>query len=80
VCSKKAELVILDPPRTGNALIAKKLAAGSAHTIIYISCNPKTLKRDMKILNDGGFNLIDIEGFDMFPQTPHIEVMAMMAR
>ena len=80
VCSKKAELVILDPPRTGNALIAKKLAAGSAHTIIYISCNPKTLKRDMKILNDGGFNLTDIEGFDMFPQTPHIEVMAMMSR
>ncbi|MBN2804794.1 MAG: class I SAM-dependent RNA methyltransferase [Deltaproteobacteria bacterium] len=72
----KRDLIILDPPRTGNSVLAEKIAKSGVKNIIYVSCNPKTLKRDGEILIKNGFKLQFLTGFDMFPQTPHIESLA----
>ena len=71
------DLVLLDPPRTGveedaiNGLIDLKPLR-----IVYVSCDPATLARDLKKLIAGGFSLDSILAFDMFPQTHHVETVA----
>jgi len=66
-------LIVLDPPRAGcHKSIFKNIK--SAKKIIYISCDLSTFERDAKILLQNGFNLNELTGFDMFPQTSHIEV------
>ena len=69
--------VLLDPPRAGAEALCKQLAASSAEKILYISCNPKTLYRDARILVAGGYQLAHIALADMFPQTSHSEVIAL---
>ncbi len=68
-------LVLLDPPRSGcHKTIFKNI--NKAKKIIYISCDLSTFERDAKILIQQGFQIIQFKGFDMFPQTSHIEVCA----
>ncbi len=67
-------LVLLDPPRTGAKVLARELARNHHEMIIYVSCNPGTLKRDLAYLTDGGYEVEEMTGFDMFPQTTHVEV------
>jgi 23S rRNA (uracil1939-C5)-methyltransferase len=74
------ELVVLDPPRTGHRELAKALARGSQRAVLYISCNPSTLSRDVDELKKGGYELTKALGFDMFPQTAHIEAAVLMER
>lgn len=75
------DYVILDPPRKGLgkefALFLSKLDIGE---IVYVSCNPTTLARDIKILESGNFILKSLKGFDLFPQTAHIEYVAVLER
>ena len=74
------DAVVLDPPRTGvsrEALAA--LAALRPRRIVYLSCDPATLARDMARLRTAGFTLLRVEGFDLFPQTPHVEALATLA-
>lgn len=67
------DLVIMDPPRTGADQLARNLhRIGAAH-IIYISCDPPTLGRDLAILQSSGFEVTYIQPVDMFPQTYHLE-------
>lgn len=67
------DLVIMDPPRTGADQLSRKLhRIGAAH-IIYISCDPPTLGRDLAILQSSGFEVTYIQPVDMFPQTYHLE-------
>ena len=71
-----ADLVILNPPRSGlDARVAEVLEAGSSRTrrLIYISCNPATLARDLSRLP--GFRIESLRAFDMFPQTAHVETV-----
>lgn len=74
------DFVLLDPPRTGaedetiNSLLRLK-----PKRISYISCDPATLARDLKKLVNGGFALEKIEGFDLFPQTHHVEAIAKLS-
>ncbi len=77
----RAEVVVADPPRAGfhpKALAA--LAALTPERIVYVSCNPATLARDVGDLARQGYRLDWVQPVDMFPQTPHIEAVARLSR
>jgi len=79
--SKKPELVVVNPPREG--LAVEVLHALNAHpppTLIYISCMPPTLARDLKKLCNSKFKVVSIQAFDMFPQTTHLETLIVLQR
>jgi 23S rRNA (uracil1939-C5)-methyltransferase len=75
---EKVDLVILDPPRTGAADVTRNLYRLNASYVIYISCDPLTLARDLGILIKSGFQLIRLQPVDMFPQTYHLESIAFL--
>ena len=73
--------VIVDPPRTGlsrDALAA--VAAGRPATIVYVSCDAATLARDSRALLDAGYELGPVTAFDLFPNTAHVETVAVFSR
>lgn len=74
--------IVLDPPRTGvKRQVLDVLIASGVSKIIYMSCSPITLVRDLKILIDeGGYSLKSFEAYDMFPQTWHIECLAVLVK
>ncbi|NOX26412.1 MAG: 23S rRNA (uracil(1939)-C(5))-methyltransferase RlmD [Deltaproteobacteria bacterium] len=74
------DLIILDPPRQGCKNISNYLPQFGARRLIYISCDPATLARDLNILAAGGYKLLKICGLDMFPQTSHLETIALLGR
>ncbi len=68
--------VLINPPRTGcSKNILLETAGLKPELIVYVSCNPSTLARDLKILSAQGYNIEDIQPVDMFPQTYHIETI-----
>jgi 23S rRNA (uracil1939-C5)-methyltransferase len=77
---EKFDCILLDPPRQGAAEIISALPALRAETILYISCNPATLARDLALLEKEGYRLEQIQPFDMFPQTHHLETVALLDR
>lgn len=76
----KFDLVVLDPPREGAKTILNKLAELAPEKIIYVSCDPPTLARDLKKLTELGYRILKILPFDMFPQTYHIESAALLSK
>lgn len=75
----KIDLIVLDPPRTGcEKEVLRAIAGLRPGRIVYISCNPATQARDVKYLNEYGYNLQSLLPVDMFPQTSHIEVIGLM--
>lgn len=72
--------VLLDPARAGALEVMSRIVKLSAEKIVYVSCNPTTLARDSKILLDSGYQLIGLKMLDMFPQTGHLESMALFSR
>ena len=78
---KPVDLVVLDPPRAGlNPRARQALIDLDPKQIIYISCDPSTLARDLKHLTEAGFSLQTLHAFDMFPQTAHVETMTVLRR
>ena len=74
------DCVILDPPRKGcNQVVLQTLSQHQPTNIIYISCNPNTLVYDLKYLLPY-YEITQIQPYDMFPFTPHIEVMVVLKR
>lgn len=75
------DVVLLDPPRTGlsKEALAALIRLGPDR-LVYISCEPATLARDLHALQEGGYHLARLQGFDMFPQTLHIETVAELMR
>jgi 23S rRNA (uracil1939-C5)-methyltransferase len=74
------DVVVLDPPREGAKEVVQTLARMRSDRIIYISCNPSTLSRDLAILTYEGYKLKGVRLFDMFPQTYHIESVSYLER
>jgi tRNA/tmRNA/rRNA uracil-C5-methylase (TrmA/RlmC/RlmD family) len=56
------------------------LAASAARRVVYVSCDVPTLARDLKILRAGGFEIASIAGFDLFPNTAHVESLVVLRR
>jgi 23S rRNA (uracil1939-C5)-methyltransferase len=74
------DLVLLDPPRAGAAECLNDIAALSPKRIVYVSCDPATLARDVKRLTALGYRLSEAVPLDLFPQTSHVETVARLER
>ena len=74
------DLLLLDPPRTGAADAISGITEIGPSRIVYVSCDPPTLARDVRRLLDGGFVLERVAGIDLFPRTFHIETIAHLRR
>ena len=78
--TEKIATIILDPPRKGcSEKVIQSLSALKPSRLIYVSCNPATLARDLAKLKDLSFIVQEIYVVDMFPQTQHIEVAVLLA-
>jgi 23S rRNA (uracil1939-C5)-methyltransferase len=77
---KGVNKVLLDPPRSGAEAMVKRLASSNVVRIVYVSCNPETLARDIGILENQGFELRSAGIIDMFPHTTHVESIALLVR
>jgi len=77
----KDATIIVDPPRAGlHPDVTAKLIEAKPALVVYLSCNPSTQARDVKLLIDGGYTLKNFEGYNFFPRTPHIESLAVLTR
>lgn len=77
----KPNTVILDPPRKGSdEKTLSAIALASPERIVYVSCNPATLARDVKFLSENGYFVKNATGFDLFPQTVHVETIVLLQR
>ncbi len=76
----RPDVVIIDPPRSGMDMkTSERVNNLGAPRIIYVSCNPSTLARDLKFLN-GGYSIKQVVPVDMFPQTPHVESVTTLVK
>ncbi len=76
---RRADVIVLDPPRDGcGEGVLEGVAALHPERIVYISCNPATQARDIRRLSEHGYILRRLQPLDMFPQTAHIEVVALL--
>lgn len=74
---KRADLILLDPPRTGaGEIVIKQITKLRPRKIVYVACDPASLARDAKTLLDSGYKLDHISAYDLFPMTQHIECVA----
>lgn len=75
------DIVVLDPPRTGAGIEVMTALAQRVHTtIVYVACDPAALARDARVLVDGGWELVSVQPFDLFPMTHHVEAVATFRR
>jgi len=76
-----ADLIVLNPPRKGcEEKVLQSAAAINPARIIYVSCSPETLSRDLDILSRLGYRTLQVQPVDMFPQTIHVEDVALLER
>ncbi len=74
------DAILLDPPRAGAKVLIPALAASHARSIVYVSCDPATLARDLKGLYEGGWKIAQIASLDLFPNTAHVETVCLLKR
>lgn len=78
---EKADVVFMDPPRSGSSRkFINSMLKMSPETIVYISCNPETLARDLIYITKGGYKVKKITPVDMFPHTNHIETVVKLSK
>jgi tRNA/tmRNA/rRNA uracil-C5-methylase (TrmA/RlmC/RlmD family) len=74
------DAVIVDPPRKGlDASLIGALSSRPVPLVLYLSCNPTTLARDLAMMRPA-YRPVLVQGFDFFPQTPHIETLAILEK
>ena len=77
----RPDVIVVDPPRKGCEVEFLEAMIGmQPKRIVYVSCNPSTLARDLRILEDGGYETKEVQPVDMFPQSMHVELVALMSR
>ena len=77
----KPDVLVVDPPRAGlSQKIVRRILETEPKTIVYVSCNPTTLAPNARQLAEAGYTLERVTPVDMFPQTPHIEAVALLRR
>ena len=78
---ERPDLIVVDPPRTGlGAAISGLLAEIAAPALVYVSCDPATLARDLRMLTGSGYTIQSITLADLFPQTFHLEAVVQLRR
>lgn len=74
---KRADVLVVDPPRKGcDEQLLQTILKQRPERVVYVSCNPATLARDLRILEDGGYRTQEVQPVDMFPQSTHCEAVA----
>jgi 23S rRNA (uracil1939-C5)-methyltransferase len=77
----RPDVIVLDPPRAGcEEKVLAAIASVKPKRIVYVSCNPATLARDLAYLAAHGFNPVKAQPVDMFSRTHHVECVALMSR
>jgi len=77
----RADVVVVDPPRKGcDQKVLDTIIGMNPKKVVYVSCNPTTLARDLKYLNDNGYETLEIQPVDMFPHTVHVETVCLLTR
>jgi 23S rRNA (uracil1939-C5)-methyltransferase len=77
----RPDLIVMNPPRTGAGREVAGLVAGlGAERVIYVSCNPSTFAREVPVLTGKGYTLREITMVDQFPNTYHIELVAVFRK
>ena len=73
------DLVVLDPPRAGvGAAVVRAVAASGARAVVYLACDPAAFARDARTFRDAGWRLAVLRGYDVFPMTQHLELVALL--
>ncbi|WP_064642906.1 23S rRNA (uracil(1939)-C(5))-methyltransferase RlmD [Paenibacillus sp. AD87] len=77
----EADVIVVDPPRKGcDPRLLETILEMKPERVVYVSCNPSTLARDLRVLEDGGYRTVEITPVDMFPHTVHVESVATLVR
>ncbi|TNJ64533.1 23S rRNA (uracil(1939)-C(5))-methyltransferase RlmD [Paenibacillus hemerocallicola] len=75
----RPDVIVVDPPRSGcDAALLDTIVAMRPERVVYVSCNPSTLARDLRVLEDGGFRTVEVQPVDMFPHTVHVESVCLL--
>ena len=75
------EVLLVDPPRIGlDSAVREAIAASGPSRVVYVSCDPATLARDLRELIKAGYRVASLRAFDLFPQTPHVESVVRLER
>lgn len=78
---ERPDIIVIDPPRAGcDESLLRTLATAAPSRLVYVSCNPATLARDLKHLNAHGFTVVEVQPVDMFPHTAHVETVVCLNR
>ena len=78
---EKCDVLVMDPPRTGSdKRFLSAVCALAPDRIVYVSCNPETLARDLRFLTQNGYKAKRITPVDMFPYTEHVETVCLLSR
>lgn len=76
-----ADVIVVDPPRKGcDQALLETILAIKPERVVYVSCNPSTLARDLRVLEDGGYRTVEVTPVDMFPHTGHVECVVWLER